>query len=77
MRHIVLGTAMALAALPALSANKACEELGAEISAKLESKGIRGYTLKLVPVAEVGSQTVVGSCDGGRLRIVYKRANSL
>jgi len=75
MRHIVIGAAL-LAVSSQLWA-KPCEELGAEISAKLEAKGIRGYSLKLVRPAEVGTQTVVGSCDGGRSVIVYKKGSSL
>lgn len=75
MRHIVIGAAL-LAASPVLGA-KPCEELGAEISAKLEAKGVRGYTLKLVRPAEVGTETVVGSCDGGRSVIVYKKGSRL
>ncbi|HEY0915170.1 MAG TPA: DUF1161 domain-containing protein [Solimonas sp.] len=72
MLHILLGAALATMATPALPA-KACEELGAEISAKIESKGIRGYSLRLVPAAQVGEQTVVGSCDGGATKLVYRR----
>lgn len=72
MRHILLGAALATMATPALSA-KACEELGAEIAAKIESKGIRGYSLKLVPAAQVGDQKVVGTCENGAMKLVYRR----
>lgn len=72
MRHVVFGAAILLAASPVLSA-KPCEELGAEISAKLESKGVRGYSLKLVPAVEVKDQAVVGSCDNGAMKMVYRR----
>ncbi|AXQ27747.1 DUF1161 domain-containing protein [Solimonas sp. K1W22B-7] len=72
MRHILLGAILAAMATPALS-TKACEELGAEISAKIESKGIRSYSLKLVPAAQVGEQTVVGSCESGAMKLVYRR----
>ncbi|PPE72517.1 hypothetical protein C3942_18425 [Solimonas fluminis] len=72
MRHILLGTVLATMATPALPA-KACEELGAEISAKIEAKGIRGYSLRLVPAAQVGDQTVVGSCESGAMKLVYRR----
>ncbi|HSW11735.1 MAG TPA: DUF1161 domain-containing protein [Solimonas sp.] len=71
MRHIVIGTAL-LAASPILSA-KPCEELGAEISAKIESKGVRGYSLKLMPVADATEGSVVGTCDGGASKLVYRR----
>lgn len=72
MRYILLAAVLATVATPALSA-KACEELGAEIAAKIESKGIRSYSLKLVPAAQVGDQTVVGSCESGAMKLVYRR----
>jgi hypothetical protein len=52
---------------------KSCEDLKAEISAKLEAKGVKNYELKIVAAEDVKGETVVGSCDGGTKRIAYTR----
>ena len=52
---------------------KPCEELKAEIEAKLKANGVEKYTLDIVVAEEVKDGKVVGSCDGGTKRIVYKR----
>lgn len=65
---VVLGLA-----LPAWAQKKPCEELKAEIEAKLKSKGVEKYTLDIVPADAAKDAKVVGSCDGGAKRIVYKR----
>lgn len=72
MRAIVLLAALMLAASPAL-ARKDCEELKAEIDAKIKANGVPVYTLEIVPADEVKDGQVVGSCDGGKKKIVYKR----
>ena len=57
-----------------LAQRKACEELKTEIAAKLDAKGVKNYTLTIVAAGEVkDTDNVVGSCDGGTKRIVYKR----
>jgi hypothetical protein len=65
---VVLGLA-----LPAWAQKKPCEELKAEIEAKLKAKGVEKYTLDIVPADSAKDAKVVGSCDGGTKRIVYKR----
>lgn len=52
---------------------KPCEELKAEIEAKIKANGVEKYTLDIVAAEEVKDGKVVGSCDGGTKRIVYKR----
>jgi hypothetical protein len=52
---------------------KACEELKAEIDAKLQQKGVKSYALDIVPNENVKDEKVVGSCDGGTKKITYKR----
>jgi len=52
---------------------KSCEELKAEIDAKLKAKGIKGYTLEILPADQVKEQRIVGSCEGGTKRISYSR----
>jgi hypothetical protein len=56
------------------SAHKSCDDLKSEIAAKLDAKGVKGYTLTLATPEDAAKDgKVVGSCDGGRQRIVYKR----
>lgn len=64
---------LSLAVLP-VWAQKSCEELKTEITAKLEAKGVKGAQLDVVPAAEVKDQKVVGSCEGGQKKITYKKA---
>jgi hypothetical protein len=63
-------------AAPAFAQRKCCEELAAEIAARLDAKGIKGYQLDIVPVGEVGDKQVVGSCDAGTKKITYRRDES-
>ncbi|MCV2352671.1 DUF1161 domain-containing protein [Paucibacter sp. B2R-40] len=60
--------------LGAAQAAKPCEELKSEIAAKLDEKGVQGYTLEIVATDKVGAEAkVVGSCDGGSNKITYAR----
>jgi hypothetical protein len=69
-----LGVVILLAQGSGFAQRKDCEELKKEIAAKLDAKGVTGYTLTIVAAAEVKStDNVVGSCDGGTKRIVYTR----
>ncbi len=54
-------------------ARKACDELKAEIAAKIDANKVPGYTLEIVDNDKVGTATVVGSCDGGTKKITYTR----
>ena len=69
---VVLGVA-ALGSGAAWAQKKPCEELKSEIDGKLKAKGVRQYTLDIVDAAQA-KDGVVGSCDGGTKKIVYKRA---
>lgn len=75
MRAFIAVIAFFLAASPAL-ARKDCEELKAEIAAKIEKKGVKAYTLEAVKKGEEGDRRVVGTCDGGAKVIVYKRGKA-
>ena len=72
MRKLLLAAAVLLLATPAY-AQKACEELKNEIDAKIKANKVEGYTLEVVPSADVKDQKVVGSCEGGTKKIVYTR----
>ena len=56
---------------------KACEELKTEIAAKLDAKGVKNYTLDIVAKdADAGEAKVVGTCEGGTKKILYKRGEA-
>jgi hypothetical protein len=73
MKKLAILLVLALAAAPAL-ARKPCEELKAEIAAKIEKNGVKAYTLEIVPIdAKVENGKVVGTCDGHTKKIIYRR----
>jgi hypothetical protein len=74
MRKLAVATLLLLCATPAFAA-KPCEELKSEIEAKLKANGVENYTLDIVANDDVKDQKVVGSCEGGTKKIVYKRGN--
>ena len=59
--------------LPAMAQVKPCEELKNEIDEKVRKNGAENYKLEIVPTDQVGDRTVVGSCNGGKEKIVYTR----
>jgi len=69
----IAGLTGILLTAPAFVERKDCEQLKAEIAAKLDAKGVKGYTLTIAAADQVKDQKVVGSCDGGTKRIIYKR----
>lgn len=75
MAKLIMIIGLLLSAAPALAA-KDCDELKSEIAARLDAKGVQGYTLDIVLNDQVGEQKVVGSCDAGTKKIVYKRGGS-
>jgi hypothetical protein len=60
-------------ATPALAQVKPCEELKAEIEAKITQKGVTGFSLTIVAKDAPEDGKVVGTCDGGTKKILYKR----
>ncbi|OIR11137.1 hypothetical protein GALL_73140 [mine drainage metagenome] len=62
-----------------------CEDVKAQIDAKLQAKGVKSYTLDIVPANQAAAPAaasgvvaapagkVVGTCDGDTRQIVYKR----
>jgi uncharacterized membrane protein len=67
----VIGTVMATSVL---AAPKSCEELKAEIEAKIQANNVNSYTLEIVSNDEVHDQNmVVGTCDNGTKKIIYQK----
>lgn len=77
---LTIGGFVAALAVPACSyaqAPKACDELKTEISTKLDGKGVKGYSLDVVAKdAEVTEGKVVGTCEGGTKKVVYKKGGA-
>lgn len=67
---VVVG--MALAG-PALAQRKDCGELRGEIEAKIKKNGVDKFTLDVLEKDAQADGKVVGTCDGGAKKIVYKR----
>jgi hypothetical protein len=52
---------------------KDCNELKGEIEAKIKKNGVDKFTLDIVDADKEADGKVVGTCDGGTKKIVYKR----
>ena len=72
MKRLALLLALATPALPAFAAKLSCEALKARIQAKIEANGVKKFSLEIVPQGEAAAGKVVGSCDGGTKKIVYR-----
>ena len=67
---VVVGLAVAG---PALAQRKECGELKGEIEAKIKKNGVEKFSLDVVEKDAQSDGKVVGTCDGGTKKIVYKR----
>ena len=74
VRLTVAAVAVALsAASPAWAQRKDCNDLKGEIEAKIKKNGVDKFTLDVVEKDAQAEGKVVGTCDGGTKKIVYKR----
>jgi len=73
MKALIAVVALLLVAAPAMAQRKDCEELKTEIEGKIKANGVKEFTLQIVANEEAKDGTVVGSCDGGTTKIIYKR----
>ena len=74
IRFIVAVMVLGLAgAASAQNVRKPCEELKAEIDAKIKKNGVEKFTLEIVDADAQAEGKVVGTCDGGAKKIVYKK----
>jgi hypothetical protein len=77
MRQLtVFGILLFASAIVYAEGPKPCEELKAEIEKKLEAKGVTSYTLEIVPKDQEAEGKVVGSCEGGTKKIMYRRTTA-
>lgn len=74
IRITMAAVAVALAATtPAWAQRKDCNDLKGEIEAKIKKNGVDKFTLDVVEKDAQAEGKVVGTCDGGTKKIVYKR----
>jgi hypothetical protein len=75
MKRIILSLILVIVfcSTSAFAEVKSCEELKAEIEAKLKAKGVEGYSLEILPTDQVKDQKIIGSCEGGAKKISYSR----
>jgi hypothetical protein len=59
---------------PVLAQRKDCAELKAEIEAKIKKNGVDKFSLDVVEADKQAEGKIVGTCEGGTKKIVYKRA---
>ncbi len=62
MKKLMLAVGLFAVAGSAFAA-KPCEELKAEIDAKIKANGVPAYTLEIVDKGSVTDKKVVGTCD--------------
>lgn len=73
MKRLLILLALALSAAPVYAQKMSCEKLKAEIKAKIEANGVKKFSLEIVPRDQEAQGKVVGTCDGGTKKIVYRR----
>ena len=73
MRRSVCICLLAVLPAAAYAAVKPCEDLKTEIQARLDAKNVKNASLEIVAKDAAGTDKVVGSCEGGSKKIVYRR----
>ena len=58
---------------PVMAQKKDCGELKSEIEAKIKKNGVEKFSLDVVDADKSAEGKVVGTCDGGSKKIVYKK----
>ena len=72
-KMLIPAAILTLLAAPAMAQVKPCEELKGEIEAKIRQNGVTECTLIVVDKDAAEDGKVVGTCEGGTKKIVYKR----
>ena len=57
----------------ALAQRTECGELKGEIEAKIKKNGVEKFSLDVVDADKQADGKVVGTCEGGTKKIVYKK----
>jgi len=79
MKIIIAVLAAFALSSPAFAQKKSCDDLKGEIEAKIKKNGVDKFTLDIVDADKKDDGKakdegkVVGTCDGGAKKIVYKK----
>jgi len=76
MRRLLGVVPLIVAVIPVVALAKDCNEVKAEIDAKIKAKGVANYDLQIVNGPEVTDGRTVGNCEAGAKRIVYFRSEN-
>jgi len=75
MKIIIAVLAAFALSSPAFAQKKSCDDLKGEIEAKIKKNGVDKFTLNVVDKDAQAEGKVVGTCDGGAKKIVYKKGS--
>lgn len=70
MKKLLLALMMSSFSVATFAANN-CDEIKGQIDAKIKTIGVALYKLQVVDVDATVGGKVVGTCDGGKKKIVY------
>ncbi|HWX39399.1 MAG TPA: DUF1161 domain-containing protein [Candidatus Sulfotelmatobacter sp.] len=73
---VAIGVLLFVPVCAEAQAAKPCDDLKAEIAAKMDAKGVKSYTLDIAAKDKDVEGKVVGTCEGGTKKIVYTRASA-
>ena len=74
MGKLIVAVVLALGlAGSAWAQRKDCGELKGEIEAKIKKNGVEKFSLDVVDAGAQADGKVVGTCEGGSKKIVYKK----
>ncbi len=74
IKAAVAAAALAMcASSPVWAQRKDCNDLKGEIEAKIKKNGVDKFTLDILDKDAQADGKVIGTCDGGTKKIVYKR----
>ncbi len=73
MGRLIIAALVLGVSCTAWAQKKDCGELKGEIEAKIKKNGVDKFTLDIVDADKQAEGKVVGTCDGGTKKIVYKR----
>jgi alkyl hydroperoxide reductase subunit AhpF len=73
MKIVLMAVGLSVLVPSAFAAGKPCEELKAEIAAKIETNGASGFTLEVIDKGAATDGLVVGSCEAGSKEIIYRK----
>ena len=76
MKKWFLAASLILMSVSARAAVTPCEEIKSKVETRLAGKGIKHYSLQVVAKATETKNRIVGTCDGGKHKIIYHRAGA-